>query len=57
MKSNPSMTSNSNAGLGELRVRGGGGCGGSCGGGGVRLGHKNMQRGWTMQMQYVQLHT
>ena len=20
-------------------------------------GHKNMQRGWTMQMQYVQLHT
>ena len=56
MKYDTSMTSNSNAGLGELRVRGCG-CGGSCGGGGVRLGHKNMQRGWTMQMQYVQLHT
>ena len=37
MKYDTSMTSNSNAGLGELRVRGCG-CGGSCGGGGVRLG-------------------
>ena len=56
MKYDTSMTSNSNTGLGELRGNCCS-CGGSCGGGGVRLGHKNMQRGWTMQMQYVQLHT